>query len=195
MNRIEALIHAYKDSTRSENEREAALAALRSFITDSSNPTERQQAQAAVNSLEGDHTEYMPCPLENEILSEYHAASLADVQYHDIHEFCTSHKFSADSQNLFMKWLEVSPVAQKKMRQMQKHLENYFIESYDNMLARYRHGLDTGGDMNALEREALAFFRNWVDSAVTPEPMKPKIRQLIAALAARTGGRHDAEGR
>jgi hypothetical protein len=191
VNRIDALIHAYQDDSRPVSEREAALAVLRNLTSDGSGPEERQQAQAAVNSLEGNHPESKPCPLENELLFAYHTATLADVQHHEIHEFCTSHKFSADVDNLYLKWLTVSPVAQTKMRQMQKSLEAYFLESYETMVVRYKHGLDTGGDMSPLNKEALAFYRSWVDSVVMPEAMKPHFRQLIAALAARTGGHHD----
>jgi hypothetical protein len=191
VNRINALVHAYEDGTRPATERDAALAALRSLITDGSDPAERQQAQVAVKSLEGNRPEYTPCPLENELLYEYHAATLADVQYHDIHEFCVSHKLSADSDKLYMKWLSVSPVARKKMQQMRKHFENYFLESYDSLLTRYKSGLDSGGDMSALNKEALEFYRDWLDSGIIPEELQPEIRQLIVALSAHTEGHHD----
>jgi hypothetical protein len=155
-----------------------------------SSDAERREAQAELDAAKP-----TPSPLENELLFQHHAACLADVEHLSVHEFCAAQRFSVDADALYLKWLSVSPVAKNKMRQMQKYLEKYFVESYDNMLARYRHGLDSGGDMNALDKDALAFYRNWVDSAVMPEAMKPKIRQLIAALTARTGGRHDGESR
>jgi hypothetical protein len=189
VNRVTALMHVIKDESRPHSERNDAVAALRSLITDGSDPAERQQAQAAINSLESDHPETaVDTRLENELLSEYHAAMLADIQYPDIHAFCSKLKFSEAAQNLYMKWLSVSPVAQKKMQQMRKHLQNYFIESYDNMLARFKNGLDSGGDMNALNREALAFYRDWIDSGIIPEELQLQLRQLMAALSARCEG-------
>jgi hypothetical protein len=156
--------------------------------------SERQEAQREIDAQYAE-PESALIPLEAELLYEYHAATLADVQYHDIAEFCAAHKQSADADALYMKWLGVSPVARKKMRQMRKHLENYFLECYDSLLTRYKSGLDTGGDMNALDKEALAFYRTWIDSSIVPEEMRPHFQQLIAAFSARTEGHHDTQNR
>jgi hypothetical protein len=78
---------------------------------------------------------------------------------------------------------------------MRKHLEHYLLASYDSLLARYKAALDSGGDLNAVNREALAFYRGWADSAVTPEAMKPYFREMIAVLCARCEGHHDNQSR
>ena len=168
---------------------------LQHIIDDpATSPSERQEAQREIDAHYAE-PESALIPLEAELVYEYHAATLADVQWHDIAEFCAAHKNSADADALYMKWLGVSPVAQKKLLQMRKHLQNHFIESYDHMLARYKSGLDTGGDMNALNREALEFYRDWLDSGIIPEALKPHFQQLIAALSARTEGHHDSKNR
>jgi hypothetical protein len=148
----------------------------------------------ALRELDADHSvpeTAVDTRLENELLFQYHCATLADIQHHDLHAFCTSLKFSAAAQSLYMRWLEVSPVAQYKMREMKKHLRSHMLAGYDAMLKRYKEALDGGGDMNAANREAWKFYRDWVDSAVTPEELKPHFRQLIAALAARCEGHYD----
>lgn len=159
-----------------------------------SSDAERREAQSEIDAAYSE-PESALIPLEAELLYEYHAATLADVQYHDIAEFCVAHKQSADADALYMKWIGLSPVARKKMREMRKHMENYFLEGYDRLIARCKKGLDTGGDVNTLNREALAFFRNWVDSTIVPDAMKPHFRELIAAFSACTEGHHDSQSR
>lgn len=194
MNRIDALTYAFNDAARPANEREAALAALRNLALDGSDEAERRQSQTALNSLEGNHPETAAdAELENQLLFQYHAATLGDVQHHDLHAFCSGLRFSAAAQNLYMKWLSVSPVAQSKMTGMKKHLRSHMLAGYDAMLKRYKEALDGGGDMNAANLEAWKFYRDWVDSGVTPEELKPHFRQLIAALAARCEGQHDRQ--
>jgi hypothetical protein len=193
MNRVTALLHVINDASRPQSERDDALAALTNLTTDGADPAERQQARAALDSLEGGDPEDAPCPLENEVVVAYHAASLAEIPHHFLHEFISEHRGNADVDRLYQKWLRVSPVARQKMQQMRKHLENYFLAGYDIMLTRYRAALDGGGDINSANRDALQFYRTWADSCVTPAELKPHSRQLIAALAARCEGHHDKE--
>lgn len=192
MNRIEALTFAFNDAARPAHEREAALAALRNLATDGDDPTECRQAQAAVNSLDGNHPQDAPCPLESELLFAYHCATLGDVQHCHLHEFLSEHRGNPDADRLYQKWLSVSPAAQSKLKEMKRHLQNYFLAGYDLLLARYKAALDAGSDMVAANREALTFYRSWADSVILPEPMKPHFQEMIAALAARCGGQRDS---
>jgi len=169
---------------------------LQQIVDDeNSSDTERAEAQAELDANHSVPETAVDARLEDQLLFEYHAASLADIQHHDLHAFCTSLKFSPAAQNLYMRWLSVSPVAQSKLKEMNRHLRNYLLASYDTMLARYRASLDRGSDMNAENREALAFYRNWTDSCVTPEELKPHFREMIAALSARCEGHHDSQSR
>jgi hypothetical protein len=156
-------------------------------IVDDPTTSDAERAEAQ-RELDANHTgpeTAVDSRLENELLFEYHAASLVDVQHFDLHAFCAARKFSADADKLYFKWLKVSPVARQKMQQMRKHLENYFLESYDRMLARYRAALDRGSDVGQVNREALKFYRDWVDSSITPEELRSPFRELITVLASR----------
>lgn len=195
MNRIEALIHAYEDDTRPANEREAALAAIRSLISNGSDEAERRAARAALNSLEGNLAEDAPIPLENELVFGCHAANLADVSHYYVHEFVTEHRGNPDADRLYQKWLRVSPTAQYKMKEMKKHLRNYLLTSYDILLGRYRAALDSGSDMGAVNREALEFYKSWTDSVILPEELRAPFREMAADLTIRCEGQHDHQNR
>lgn len=155
----------------------------------SSSPAERAEAQRELDA-DGSVTA-ADTRLENELLFQYHAVTLGDIQHHDLHAFCSNLKFSAASQNLYLRWLEVSPAAQSKMRAMKKHLRNYLIATYESLVKRYGAALETGGDLTTFNQEALEFYKSWADSTILPETMRKPFREMIAVLCARCEGHHD----
>ncbi len=185
MNRVTALLHVINDASRSQSERDDALAALKSLVTDGSDEAERRQARAQLAILDSDCPPTSPAldHLAEQLLRCAHVSTLGEVPHHAVHQFLTELGITTpDAHSLYQRWLHESPEAQRKMQQMAVHLANCFFDQQEVLAARLQDATAKGQDTQAIRNEIKRLFKSWVDSSIFNE--HPEIRQMMRDVLA-----------
>lgn len=151
-----------------------------------SSDAERQEAQAAIRDIESlDDTLTSPAldQLVQELVHDAHVPTLGEVPHHTVHQFLAGLGITTpDADSLYQRWLHESPVAQRKMKQMQVHLANCFFDQQETLAARLQSATAKGLDTSVVRKEMKRLYQNWVDSAIFKE--HPEIRLMMRDVIA-----------
>lgn len=93
----------------SQSEREGALEQLRRMAQGGASGLQCVEARSALTEI-GDLTG-RPKDLQSELLAGVGAASLGEVEYADVHRFCSDRQWNADARKLYDAWASQNPHA------------------------------------------------------------------------------------
>jgi len=145
-----------------------------------SSETERAEAWQDLNALDSVSPQTSPAVdhLVRRFLHDTHTSTLGDVPHYALHQFLTELGMTTpDANSLYQRWLDESPVAGRKMKQMGIHLANCFLDQQDALAARLQSATAQGLNTVAIRREMKKLYQDWVDSSIFNE--HPEIRHMM----------------
>jgi len=151
-----------------------------------SSGAERQEAQAAIRELESlddGPTSLALNHLVQQLLRDARVSTLGEVPHHTVHQFLAELGIATlDADSLYQRWLHESPVAQRKLKQMEVHLANCFFDQQEALAARLQSATALGLDVSVIRKEMKKLYQGWVDSSIFNK--HPEIRQMMRDVIA-----------